>query len=228
MPHFVRGVSQAFDGNENGGQDFIRLKRRFAVTLRFRRLEEFFRRDLARLAFQPGDRDGRAKRNQRRAKTGRVDEQRGAVIAKDGMITVFSFAHERRALVFGKQPESIAVIPATRSLAQVTAHRANGHQLRAANPDGCRDQRGEVFLYVFVLRQFRQRGHRADAHVFLFDLDAFDLRNVSQTDDPFRFGDVLFERRDEVGAAGEDFCFPPLVAEQRGGFLQRFWGCVFE
>src|SRR5439155_19770476 len=100
--------------------------------------------DLARFALRSGDRDSRAKRNQRRAKTGRVDEQRGAVIAEDGVITVFTFARERRATVFGKQPKSVAVIPATRSLAEVAAHGAAGHELRTADSVGRRNQRREM------------------------------------------------------------------------------------
>src|SRR2546423_11942226 len=144
------------------------------------------------------------------------------------MIPVVPFTNQRRVAVLCEQAEAVPEIPATRSLAEVAAHGADGHQLRAAHTFRRDDQSGEVFLDGFVPGQFAERRHGANADGLALDLDAFQFRDVPEADDTAGRGDALFQRGQQVGATGEDLGVAPFVAQQRGRFFQRFGRGVFE
>src|SRR2546422_3731644 len=50
---------------------------------------------------------------------------------RSGVVSVVAVWHERRALVFGKQAKSVAVIPATGSLAQVARSEEHTSELQS-------------------------------------------------------------------------------------------------
>src|SRR3989441_13128481 len=85
-----------------------------------------------------------------------------------------------------------------------------------------------MLLHSFVTRQLAKRRCGADADSFPRGLNAFQLGDVAQADDTAWRGKVLFERGHQVSATGENLRFTPLVAEQRGGFLQCAWCGVFK
>ena len=128
------------------------------------------------------------------------------------MITVVAFAHQRRVALFAEQAEAIAVIPAPRPLAEIAADRAHGDDLRAADAFDRGDERGKVLLHRPCSRHIRQACviapmRTASRRCF----DALELRDILQADHALGRGDALLQRRDQVGAAGEDFRFAPRV-----------------
>src|SRR5712692_3703710 len=228
MPHFIGRIAQSFDGHENVREDFVRFERGFALVLSFRSLKELFGGDLPGLALRTGDREGGAEGDERRAKTRRADEGGGAIVAKKGVITVVPFTNQRGAVAQGEKPETVSKIPATWTLAKVAADGADGHDLWTAHAVGRGNQSREMLFDSLVLSHLGQGGRRADAHAFFVDFDALEFRNVAQADHALRFSDVLLERRDEVGAAGQNFRFAPLAAQEAGGFFHRCGSGVFK
>src|SRR6202022_180052 len=118
-------------------QQLAWLHRDLAAGFIGRSDEEFVRRQFTSSLCR-NKLDFRSQRDQRRTQAGGADEVRRSAVSEDGVVFIFAIRDQRTAvLVFAKQTESAAIVPATRALAQIApnlphmADRGAGHPLRA-------------------------------------------------------------------------------------------------
>src|SRR5262245_51956821 len=133
MAHFISCVLEPFHGNENLSQNLVRLEGGLAVIRTLRRLKEFVGRDFACFGIGAGNGHSSAQGDERGAKAGRAYEKGGPFVAKDGVITIVAARHQGGVTVFAEQAMAIAVIPATRPLAEIAADGANRNDLWTAD-----------------------------------------------------------------------------------------------
>jgi hypothetical protein len=174
--------------------------------------EKLSRSNLTRARWT-GDSHRRAQRNQRRGQTGRVHEVGGPVVAKNGVILIFSAGYQRfTAGVLREQAEAITEIPAAGTLAEIAGDRSHRSHLRAGDTGRGLRQRGIVPGDGAMGAQLLDRNQRAEGHTLLDRADALQLAYAFHVDQTLGLLDVILQQREQIGAAGEHGCVTPAWA----------------
>ena len=104
-----------------------------------------------------------AKRDQRRSQARGADEIRRTA-AENRVIAIVAIRNQALAVLHRQQAESLAVIPAARTLAEIAADRPHVANLRAGNAIAAASESDTWRrLHVGVLGQLIERDQRADA-----------------------------------------------------------------
>ena len=214
VANFVGAVSQAAQRDVDLGHDLVWPQLVFPFARCFGHAEKRLAFDFSAFQVRSGECDRGAQRNQSRCQARRAYEIGWALVGVYRVVAVVSIRYERTALTLGEQSEALSVVPASGSLTQVAGYRAHGCDLRAGDSCDGLDQRRKMSTNRRMSAQVSQRGHCTDADLITAGFDVLQIADCFQADHAPGRGEILFQGRDQVRPAGEDFRLPPGIGKQ--------------
>src|ERR1035438_5635009 len=144
------------------------------------------------------------------------------------MVAIVAIRHQALAVLHGQQPETSAVIPAARPLAQVAAGRPHVADLRARDAHHGTMQRRIFSAHGGVPSEFIESNRRADSQSLGRMVNAAQLLNAFDIHHAFGSVDEILHQADLIRTAGENIRFTPLGSQQSQRVMQSGRACIFE